>query len=264
MSGSLIEAEPVGTCDPASFMPTEPLPPGCEEWQLLQFTWNDRYLLTASSDTPMHDGWETLPFFACGWYGENGEPCPETPPPTTITHHYSDTLGWETKEINTSEHSVDIAIALKKWLIEKIGYTYTLSEEEQKSLTGSHVEGVDIQLVRQPFMCRTRYYRRSWIRRLRRGEFHRDHNYAWAPFCGGDRDLTHIRYTVCDELMSRGTVIWDTYPNYEWAPAQPPCGGVPIQNPDPWEGKREKPCCDNLCQDPPAEPHPCCGCVVQQ
>jgi hypothetical protein len=238
-------------CSPDNYEPTQPPFPGCEWWYFnsSHIEWN---AITFRSDERKTSAWEDLPFCGCQWY-PHYVPCPSCPPLTT-TVTLTDTLTWSVSSTTTTQD----ALALKSDLIVDMSYTYQLTEAEQAALTGTHTETTQYQFTRQAILCFTRYYRTVWWERVRKGERKRKWTYYWEEWCGGysSGQFTH---TFCESVVAQGEATWNTYPNYEWAPGEPPCGGVPIGDPDPWDGMREKPCCWPLCEIPRGM-QPCCGC----
>lgn len=204
----------------------------------------------------MKKDWVDLPFCFCGLYYPT-TPCPTCPPVENqvIT---TDTLQW-TVQSTTTQSS---ALSLKDDLIGALGYTFTLTTAEQQSLSGTHTETTTFTLRRQAIGCFTRYYRQVWYKRSRTGKQYTDWTYSWIARKASGESCGQAAQTYCSELTAYGKVIWNTFPNYEWAPSEPPCGGVPISSPDPWDGKREKPCCEPLCPPPPLPALPCCGCLT--
>jgi hypothetical protein len=250
----LSAASAVAQCTPDGHPPPSDPGTGCEWWYNTASV-SSRTLITARIDEPRHSVWEDLPPCACGWYPHT-VPCPSCPP-SPITKTIKDTLKWST----SSSVSSELALALKERLLSEIGFIWTLTVTEQSELIGSHTESTSITLNRQPIMCFTRHYRQVWSYHYVAGETYNDWVYFWDAL---DPDLNlcaagHTT-TTCTEQVARGSAAWNTFPNYEWAPQQPPCGGVPIQNPDPWDGERETPCCETVCVSPPPGEHPCCGC----
>lgn len=241
-------------CDPDESTPTSsPGPGGCEWWY--DTGWCvPRYDLVFDGSEEKVSARETLPPCACGWYPETA-PCP-TCPPNMLTVTMLDTLTWAMSATSGSQH----ALTLKGHMLVEIGYSYALSQSEMQSLSGTHTVSVAYALPRQPIMCFTRYYRQSWIRRTRTEKLYYDWTFSWRAWCNGVPSGT-MTTTSCAQLMASGTMVWNTLPNYEWVPQEPPCGGIPIGSPDPYGGKRETPCCAEVCWPPPSPAHPCCGCA---
>lgn len=240
-------------CDPDNHVPDQNPGPGCE-WLYWSAFLTDRDHITESLDELRKGDWEKLPFCACGWYPHT-IPCPGCPPiVSTVTH--TDTISWSV----SSTHGVQHALALKLKLFAEIGYTGTLTTQQQEALSGSHVRSVSTQFSRQPIMCFDRFYRLVWNHHHRAGERRREWTFVWVKICDESIVIDDRAYTYCSEVIASGSVTWDSFPNYQWAPQQPPCGGVPITDPDPWDGQRETPCCPDVCNPPSPPQTPCCGC----
>jgi len=150
-------------------------------------------------------------------------------------------------------------LSLKFNLMADVGYTASLTASEQQSLTGTHTETTTIVLVRQKILCFDRFYRTIWTERFRKKKRYADWTFRWLEWCNNN-PATATTETSCSQLLAIGSFKWTTYPQFQWAPQKPPCGGVAISYPDPWDGKRETPCCADVCTPPPSPAHPCCGC----
>lgn len=242
-------------CDPGNYCPNTPPSEGCDEWTYFGTNVSIVTKITVSADTLQNTSWEPLPFCACGWYPVT-IPCPACPPITTEVS-ISDTLQWTVTTSLEQEYALD----LKAELIVEVGFSGTLTLAEQQSLSGTHTEITTTTFSRQPILCFTRHYRQQWTQHVRGGERIRKWTYYWIDFCAKPEPVEVE--TTCEEILAQGIVTWNTYPNYQWAPQKPPCGGVAIQTPDPWGGKREEPCCENVCSPPPPPQLPCCGCSSQ-
>ncbi len=255
VSALVFALSPGLSCDPATNKPTTNAGAGCTWWYRNGIP-SERNVLTSSSDVKMKKGWQQLDFCFCGLY-IYPEVCPTCPPlenQVTIT----DSMTW-TVQNTVTESS---AFALKEFLIDALSYTYTLTTAEQQSLSGTHTETTTFTFRRQAVGCFTRYYREVWEKRTRSGKRLKNWVYYWQGFTATGTDCGTLAQTTCTET-TMGTAVWNTYPNYQWAPSEPPCGGVPIQNPDEWDGKREKPCCTPLCPPPSPPTQSCCGCITQ-
>lgn len=240
------------TCDPVDNQPT--IPPGRScEWWYEDGNYSVRYVLTASSDVDKSTAWEPLNACACGWYSST-QPCPACPP-DTVSSTVTDTGMWSITVGNQVQHG----FALRTQLFGDAGYTCTLTQTEQSSLSATHTESTTITLQRQQLLCFKRYYRKAWTQKIRKEKMYLDWNFWWQSWCDGTSTGSWVM-TNCTQLGAIGSFQWNTYPSIEWAPQQPPCGGVPIQAPDPWGGVRESPCCQDVCAPPPSPAHPCCGC----
>ncbi len=242
-------------CDPDTNKPTDNPGTGCTWWYSTGSA-ELRNEISFQEDVRMKKDWEDLPFCYCNLY-QYPVPCP-TCPPMTDSVTIADALTWSIQQTTTQS----FAFALKEWLIDCLTYTYTLTVAEQQSLSGTHTETTTITFARQATGCFTRYYRQVWYKKTRTGKQTAVWTYLWVPRKASGDPCGDAVKTECSEVSASGTVVWNTYPNYEWAPGQPPCGGVAITNPDPWDGKREKPCCEPLCPPPSPPALPCCGCMT--
>lgn len=237
--------------DPETHMPPSP-PTGCE-WVYSTGAYSIRHVLVQSYDKVKSTEWEPLNPCACGWYPAT-VPCPSCTP-DTISKTVTDTGVWAITTGQQQSHG----FTLRSQLFADVGYSYNLTQTEQLSLTASHTESTTITLQRQQLLCFKRYYRMTWMERYRSRKMYADWTYSWRQWCGGFSTPTFAT-TTCAQLLAQGAFVWSTFPSFEWAPQAPPCGGIPIQNPDPWGGKRETPCCETVCVPPPPPAHPCCGC----
>lgn len=251
----LSSAPAFAQCDPDDYIPLEsPGGAGCDWWYMNSAV-AEQTVIVVVEDEPRYGVWETLPFCFCGWYPVT-VPCPGCQP-TEITLTKVETLGWSVQ----STISDQIAFTLKERLLSEIGWTGTLTQEEQEALSGSVTRESTITSGVIPKACFTSYYRKAWHYYELSGATYYDWTYAWQVWCDEYPTQT-TAMTHCSEMVASGTAHLHTPPNHQWAPMQPPCGGVPIQNPDPWDGKREEPCCPDVCLPPSFPEHPCCGCAV--
>lgn len=242
-------------CGPTGNEPTSDPGPNCTWWYQDAIVF-DRQVITSSHDTEQHSAWERLPPCACGFYGPT-IPCPSCPD-SALVKTLADTLQWTT----TSTISDAVALSLRAKLLLDMGYSYTLTATEQLALSGTHTETTQYTLHRVPILCFTRYYRQIWTHHDRTGVTFRDWTYYWVARDQGMNECdAGTEKTTCTDVIASGTVTWNTYPNYEWAPQQPPCGGVAVTIQDPWGGTRETPCCSTVCVPPPPGENPCCGCI---
>jgi len=258
---ALLAACAFGDCspDPDKNLPTEAPPNGCTWAYRNQITYDQTHILSSSSILMTSD-WETLTPCACGWYPAT-VPCPQCPSDVD-TRTTTDTLTWTATYTSAGTHAV--AIGLKLAEIFSVGYTYTLTTTEQNALSGTHTETSTYTLNRTKILCFERYYRVYWHDRARAAQLKRVTVYFWSPDCGGQINTNVLVNSSCTDLLAECALFWSGFKNVEFAPQQPPCGGVAIQVPDPWGGIREKPCCETVCNPPPAPKHPCCGCAVVQ
>ncbi len=248
--------EPIGPCDPDQNIPTTPPSAGCEWVYENGFTF-DYNVITLRSTEVVNGPWVTLPFCACGWYPATVT-CPSCPP-TTATATLTDTFTWS---ISTTMGGVHHDGLLLKWaMIADIGYTGQFTYQEHSSLGGTKTINVSQSISLQQIMCFSRFYRKTGYQHYRMGKRQREWTLLFYEWCNGVRS-ERSSSTSCIETLAYGFVNWETLPVYEWAPQKPPCGGVPVTNPDPWDGKREMPCCATVCEPPPPPAHPCCGCEV--
>lgn len=245
-------------CDPDGNFPKAPPPAGCKwEYEGSGTFYAERHVLVSSSDIDVFGPWDILTNCACGWYPET-VPCP-TCPPDPITKSITDTGTWS---ITTGTQQA-AGFTLRSQLFADVGFSYTLTVSESQSLSATHTETSTITLNRQKILCFDRFYRERWVKRTRTRKMYFDWTYTWRAWCNEIMTGTTVT-TQCSQLVASGTFTWNGYPQFEWAPQKPPCGGVPIQTPDPWGGKREVPCWACVCSPPPPPEHPCCGCEVGQ
>lgn len=243
-----------GMCDPYDYKPTQENTTGCT-WEYMGFKASEYTEITFSKESLKYGGWIGLPPCACGWYPSTVA-CPSCPP-STVPVQAVESLNWQITWINDPSHGKD----LKAKLIQDIGFTGEVPE----NLSGSKVFNATINLAKEPVMCYERFYRTQWTEKVRHGRkvFHVD--FDWGQWCDpGVTPSPAATKTVCKETLATGKATWNTLPAFQWAPQYPPCGGVAVTNPDPWDGKCEKPCCEGLCPPPAAPAHPCCGCEVVQ
>lgn len=242
-------------CDPGDYEPSVSPGVGCTWWYITG-AFSERIVILSATDTRMTEPWTNLPPCACGWYPYT-VPCPRCEANcTTVT--LTDTLQWSVS-LSTGS-TIQSGLSLKNELIGEVGWNGALTASEERSLSGTRTVSVQEEFCRQPIMCFTRYYRQTWWKRSRTGRLNRDWIYFWQANSAGGVPCGANAFTECTEIGATGSVKWSTRPNYEWAPQEPPCGGVPVQNPDPWDGKRETPCCSTVCEPPPLGTYPCCGC----
>lgn len=254
-SGTLVEPPESWDCDPKDYKPASPAGPGCV-WEYDNGWYTTRDELLVSADNSQSTEWERLDACACGWYPST-VPCPSCPP-DSISRTLTDTGTWTVSTKRESEHAFEI----KGKLFSDVGYSYQLTRAEETSLSGTHTESGTVILSRQKFLCYKRFYRETWELRLRKRQRTSDWTFRWREFCGGNPG-TRVTHTNGSQLLAKGSFVWKTLPQVEWAPQAPPCGGVPVDYPDPWNGKREMPCCADVCMPPAPPAHPCCGCEAR-
>lgn len=71
--------------------------------------------------------------------------------------------------------------------------------------------------------------------------------------------------TECNSRNSTGSVWIDGGQFTQFAPFPPGCGwydGIPLDNPDTYDNQRMRPCRQCVCEPPPPNGDPCCGCWV--
>lgn len=248
--------EPVAICSVSAYEPPKGgLGPGCN-WQYDNASVEHRYELLSHESEQMFTQWELVPYCACAWY-PHYVPCPSCPPDIdTIT--VTDTGQWSITVGQSGTH--EFGLALRAHIFAAIGYNYQLTQSEQQSLSATHTETTQITRNRTRIMCFDRYLRQTWTKHVRKERSLADWTFYWVEWCG-NAPTNNTTTTLCTALIADGTLTWNTFPMYQYAPGQPPCGGVPIQNPDPWDSKRETPCCPDVCTPPPAPATPCCGCA---
>jgi len=238
-------------CDPLDYKPRED--PGAGfRWEYQTGDSIVKFVKLGGADERRKTGWELLPFCGCAWYPHT-VPCPTCPPVTTQVTS-TDTLTWTVSTTSTRQEG----LALKFTMFAEIGWNGSLTQAEQEQLSGTHTSTVTTTFVRQPVLCFNKWYRQVWQWRMYSGARVVTHRFSWRAV-NARGEMGKKAETTCKQ-ETVGRVEWNTYPNYEWAPGKPPCGGIPIQNPDPWDGKREEPCCPDVCTPPPSPAHPCCGC----
>lgn len=244
-------------CHPNDFEPSDPPSAGCEWWYLTG-NLNHWYEVITHIDRPRRGQRDALSPCFCGWYPAH-VPCPSNCPDYSTSVSHTDTLQWSV----TSTISVQAALSFK-WdlIITQLGYIAQWGAQEEQALSGTKTRQFSVNLPRQTIGCFTRYYRTAWTYHKRAGRYHVQWTYLWQEWCNGYPTENKTAATMCDYTTATGSAEWDTIPHYEYAPSGPPCGGVPVSVPDPWDGRREEPCCDTVCLPPPPGQNPCCGCEV--
>ena len=239
-------------CYPDNYPPINPAGQDCE-WLYIGGAVVERTIMTAVVDKQKPGVWSSIPPCACGWYPVE-VPCPGCPP-RTITYTKTGTLTWS----SSSAYTVQSALALKARFIAEAGSTNTLTIQQQNSLAGTDTDSVADTYQWAPILCFERWFRPVQWHHQRAGYVMHDWTFQWERWCNGypsTYDKTH-----CTEEVARADVSFTSPANYEYAPQKPPCGGVAITIPDPWDRKRETPCCDTVCGPAPVPPaHRCCGC----
>lgn len=247
--------EPVVICSTSSYEPTkEGLSPGCR-WEYDYGDAVPRFELLFHESEQKFSDWELVPFCACAWY-PHYIPCPSCPSDVdnlTVT----DTGSWTITVSQSGTH--ELGIILRAHIFAAMGYNYQLTQSEQQSLNATHTETTQITRNRTRIMCFDRYLRQTWMKHVQKERLVYDWTYHWREWCGNNF-TNQTTTTECTALIADGTVTWNTFPMYQYAPGKPPCGGVPISEPDPWDGVRETPCCPDVCTPPPSPATPCCGC----
>jgi hypothetical protein len=172
---------------------------GCAWWYNTSFC-SGRIIITSRVDAQKYSAWETLSFCACGCFAPP-VPCPQCAD-NHVEKKLTDTFSWS---ISTTD-AVQTGLALKAELTVQIGYPLILSQQEQLSLSGTHVEEPSYTLHRQPVMCFTRYFRQTWGFHSRSGVTRRDWTYHWNARDAGGALCEPLTSTLCTETVAKGTV----------------------------------------------------------
>ncbi len=248
----VVAPPPVVVCDPIDYPPQSPPNGGCE-WvyggngTVVSF----REVIVRDNTRLIKTNWQMIPHCGCGWY-PIPQPCPPCLP-TTITNTSVESVSWSV----SSSQSLESGLALKFALFAELGVNMEFTEAQSQSLSGSASVTTTQQLGVQPLLCFNRHYRFVSQRRTITMNRYRDWEYAWVEYCP---DPGRFTTTLCSEVV-RGTATYQSPRFAQYAPQEPPCGGVVVGNPDEYDGRRETPCCPDVCEPPPTG-HPCCGCEV--